>query len=84
MMNGALRKDPKRKEEVHEDVTMDGMGAEFEQEGKKGGDGGDRMEIDSRGHGRGQSEEMIAAQQRRQLEATRGLWSSRGGGGQPA
>ncbi|MCJ1291563.1 hypothetical protein MMC34_003108 [Xylographa carneopallida] len=41
------------------------------------GQGGDAMEIDSRGHGRGQTEAQIQAQTRKVQETTRGLWSGR-------
>ena len=71
MMDGAMSKDPKR----HGENDTNG------EEGKFVGDGGDRMEIDSRGHGRGQTEEMIVEQQRRVQEMTRGLWNSRVGRG---
>ncbi|KAF1920621.1 calcium/calmodulin dependent protein kinase-like protein [Ampelomyces quisqualis] len=37
----------------------------------------DPMEIDSRGNGHGQTEEMIKAQERRILETQQGLWSKR-------
>lgn len=40
-----------------------------------GGDGG-RMEIDSRGNARGQTEEQILEQQRRIQDASKGLWGS--------
>lgn len=63
-MNGG-NGDGKKKEEEEEQVV---------------GEGGDRMEIDSRGHGRGQTEEQIRAQERRVAETTRGLWQSRAGG----
>lgn len=36
--------------------------------------GGERMEIDSRGNARGQTEEQIKAQERRVMETSRGLW----------
>lgn len=39
---------------------------------------GDKMEIDSRGNARGQTDEQIKAQERRVMETSRGLW---GGGG---
>lgn len=38
------------------------------------GQGGDRMEIDSRGNARGQTEEQIREQERRVQETSRGLW----------
>ncbi|MCJ1364175.1 hypothetical protein MMC16_003284 [Acarospora aff. strigata] len=37
---------------------------------------GDRMEIDSRGNARGQTEEQIREQERRIAEASRGLWGA--------
>lgn len=53
---------------------MDGtMGAEPKRE--QGG--GDRMEIDPRGNARGQTQEMIKAQERKVQETARGLWSQR-------
>ena len=47
-------------------------------EPKRGGGrlGGDRMEIDSRGNARGQTEEQIREQERRVQETSRGLWSA--------
>ncbi|KAI9877193.1 MAG: hypothetical protein M1830_004563 [Pleopsidium flavum] len=38
--------------------------------------GGDRMDIDSRGNARGQTEEQIREQERRVLETSRGLWGA--------
>lgn len=46
-------------------------------EGKSTADGGDRMEVDSRGNARGQSEEQIRKQQQRVQETSRGLWGSK-------
>ena len=37
-------------------------------------DGGDKMEIDSRGNARGQTQEQIREQQRRVAETSKGLW----------
>ncbi|KAL8726910.1 MAG: hypothetical protein Q9166_006399 [cf. Caloplaca sp. 2 TL-2023] len=70
LMDGAFSGDPRRE------------GArEAGSEGEKGGGGvdgrGDEMEIDSRGNARGQTEEMIRAQERRVQETARGLWSAR-------
>lgn len=42
-------------------------------------DGGDRMEIDSRGNARGQTEEQIREQERRVAETSRGLWGAANG-----
>ncbi|MCJ1471703.1 hypothetical protein MMC13_000343 [Lambiella insularis] len=66
LMNGAMSKDPGR-----------GQGKEEE---RVVGQGGDAMEIDSRGHGRGQTEEQIREQTRKVHETTKGLWSSRAEG----
>ena len=66
MMNGVLSKDPSRKEGGNQDQE------------KVVGEGGDRMEIDSRSHARGQTEEMIREQHRKVQETTRGLWSKAG------
>lgn len=38
--------------------------------------GGDRMDIDSRGNARGQTEEQIREQERRVVETSRGLWGA--------
>ena len=43
------------------------------------GQGGDRMEIDSRGNARGQTEEQIREQQRRVEETSKGLWGGQMG-----
>ena len=40
------------------------------------GKGGDRMEIDSRGNARGQTEEQMREQERRVQETSRGLWNA--------
>lgn len=60
MMDGVLSGDPKVGNEPGE--------------GKVTNEGGDRMEIDSRGNARGQTEEQIRAQERKVLETSRGLW----------
>ncbi|MCJ1464517.1 hypothetical protein MMC07_003130 [Pseudocyphellaria aurata] len=62
MMEGAMSIDPARA---------------FDRGGKTTADGGDRMEIDSRGNARGQSEEQIREQERRVQETSLGLWGSR-------
>jgi len=38
---------------------------------------GDRMDVDSRGHGRGQTEEQIREQEKKIRETMRGLWGGR-------
>lgn len=50
-------------------------------QGKVTSEGGERMEIDSRGNARGQSEEQIREQERRVQETSRGLWENIGRGG---
>lgn len=67
MMDGVLSGDPK---------VGDGPGA-----GKVTSEGGERMEIDSRGNARGQSEDQIREQERRVQETSRGLWENIGRGG---
>lgn len=45
---------------------------------EEGGKGhGDKMEVDSRGHGRGQSDEQIREQERKIRETMHGLWGKR-------
>jgi hypothetical protein len=60
--------------------VMDGQG-QTQSENAKGGsgpptqEGGDAMEIDSRGHGRGQTAEQIAAQEGRIRDTVSALWN---------
>lgn len=61
LMEGAMSVDPKRKEQIGNDERFVGQG-------------GDQMEIDSRGNARGQTEEQIREQQRRVQETSIGLW----------
>lgn len=76
--------DPKPKEEaVDGSKVMDGRG-QTQQEAAKGGSGalpaansGDAMEIDSRGHGRGQTAEQIAAQEGRIQDTVSALWGNK-------
>jgi calcium/calmodulin-dependent protein kinase I len=86
MMNGAKSKDPQRDNGAKTDPdagTQTNVNAKTngEEEDKVVGQGGDRMEIDSRGHGRGQTEAQIQAQQRKVMETSHGLWQSRAAGG---
>ncbi|KAI4222262.1 MAG: hypothetical protein LQ349_007670, partial [Xanthoria aureola] len=89
LMDGALSGDPRREEQQQRGGRTDGngdgdAGAGAGSKGGQGGSGGgggvdgrgDEMEIDSRGNARGQTEEMIRAQERRVQETARGLWSS--------
>ena len=66
LMEGAMSQQPKVKQQ------------ENGNDGSLTGQGGDRMEIDSRGNARGQTEEQIREQQRRVEETSRGLWDRRG------
>ena len=66
LMEGAMSQQPKVKQQENGD------------EAKFTGQGGDRMEIDSRGNARGQTEEQVREQQRRIEETSRGLWDRRG------
>lgn len=59
MMDGVMSKDPKR-EDLREEKVV--------------GEGGDKMEIDSRGNARGQTTEQMREQERRIQETSRGLW----------
>ena len=59
MMNGATSRNPDKK-----GVATSAPVQEQSKEDKFTGEGCDKMEIDGRGHGRGQTAEMIAAQQR--------------------
>ena len=81
MMNGALSRDPTHnggKEGMKGSDLLKKPVEDDEGEEKYTSEGGDRMEIDGRGHGRGQTEEMIRAQQLKVQETSRGLWSKGG------
>jgi len=90
LMEGALSRDPKREQkdrikreqsdgvQKEQDGGEDGIKQEKEErEEKFTGQGGNRMEIDSRGNARGQTEAQIREQQRRVEETSRGLWGHR-------
>ena len=80
LMEGAMSVDPKRG--GGGDVNGGGNAGGAAARGGGGGgiderftgQGGDRMEIDSRGNARGQTEEQIREQQRRVEETSKGLW----------
>jgi len=61
MMDGAMSVDPKNQNAKQEERVV--------------GKGGNRMDIDSRGNARGQTEEQIREQERRIQETHRGLWN---------
>ena len=79
LMEGAMSMDPKRGGRGGGDVNGGGTAAARGGGGgideRFTGQGGDRMEIDSRGNARGQTEEQIREQQRRVEETSKGLWS---------
>ena len=61
LMEGAMSQQPKVKQQENGNEEFTGQG-------------GNKMEIDSRGNARGQTEEQIREQQRRVDETSRGLW----------
>ena len=67
MMEGAMSVDPPRAVAGAGEGSVAASGA-----------GGDRMEIDSRGNARGQTEEQIREQERRVRETSKGLWGAKG------
>ncbi|KAL8897286.1 MAG: hypothetical protein Q9192_002657 [Flavoplaca navasiana] len=68
LMDGAFSGDPRPEDRGRTEGNGNGNG-------KGGVDGrGDEMEIDSRGNARGQTEQMIRAQERKVQETARGLW----------
>ena len=75
LMEGAMSMDPKRGGGGGGDVNGgNGRGGGGGIDERFTGQGGDRMEIDSRGNARGQTEEQIREQQRRVEETSKGLW----------
>ena len=72
LMEGAMSVDPKVKKDENQN-GQNGQNGEGSEE-KFTAQGGDRMEIDSRGNARGQTEAQIREQQRRVEETSRGLW----------
>jgi len=71
-MDGALSKDPARQGNTQAQThvqTQSTQGGEA--------DGGDPMDIDGRGNARGQTEEMIRAQERRVKDTMASLWGHR-------
>jgi calcium/calmodulin-dependent protein kinase I len=77
MMDGAMSVDPKPKGE-----RVDGSQVESEDDNKVENGGGEgKMEIDSRGNARGQTEEQIREQERKVKETVTGLWRGARGGG---
>ncbi|CAD6582195.1 MAG: Golgi transport complex subunit 3 [Alectoria sarmentosa] len=67
LMEGAMSQQPKVKQQENGDERK-------LNDGNFTGQGGNRMEIDSRGNARGQTGEQIREQQRRVEETSRGLW----------
>ena len=86
-MDGAMSVDPKPKgEQVNGSKVINDQGHQIsgdEARGAQGSDGGDNghdpdaMEIDSRGHGRGQTQEQIHRQQQKIADTVSGLWGNK-------
>ncbi len=74
LMEGAMSMDPKRGPGGGDVNGGGGRGGGGGIDERFTGQGGDRMEIDSRGNARGQTEEQIREQQRRVEETSKGLW----------
>lgn len=73
LMDGALSRDPARGAGQQQQGQGQGQG-----QGYGNGDGaGDAMEIDSRGHGAGQTEAMIKEQERKIRQTAQGMWERR-------
>jgi calcium/calmodulin-dependent protein kinase I len=76
MMNGALSRNPPRAQQQNV-----GNSDRMEVEGEPGEEfvhqGSDEMDIDSQGHGRGQTEEQISVQAKKIAQTTAGLWQKR-------
>lgn len=81
LMEGALSTDPRFKQHNQQSHQQNNQqtNQEDNREEKFTGQGGDRMEIDSWGNARGQTEEQIREQQRRVEETSRGLWGQHQG-----
>jgi calcium/calmodulin-dependent protein kinase I len=81
-MNGAASREPPKGvpgpplPELNKDSEMEGVEGTG-QLGTDGAQGVDAMDIDPRGHGRGQTEEQIREQERRIRETTSALWGKR-------
>lgn len=88
MMNGALSRDPARRgppeanhgsELLKKPVEDDEGEQKMTNEEKGTSEGGDCMEIDGRGHGKGQTDQMIQAQEKKVQDTSKGLWSKGSG-----
>lgn len=79
-MDGAMSVDPKPKiEDVNGSKVLNAQGQTVQGEEARGGQGGDpdAMEIDSRGHGHGQTEDQILRQQKKIQDTMSGMWDNR-------
>ncbi len=80
MMNGAMSKQP---QQAHNPAHIAGnIPAPVEEQPKDKdvkttADGGDAMDIDGRGHGKGQTQEQIRVQQEKIRQTQGGLWQPR-------
>lgn len=85
MMDGALSKNPRNLKAPAEqqpkeegDVSGNGqMDTEMTDADAKDSKNDSRMQVDPRGHGRGQTDEQIMEQQKRIEETQRGMWQNR-------
>ncbi|KAF2459295.1 putative calcium/calmodulin dependent protein kinase [Lineolata rhizophorae] len=81
MMDGALSRDPGKGAPPNDAAGADGSPDRGQPTGRGAGGagdgGGEPMQIDSRGNGHGQTEEMIREQERRIRETQAGLWAGR-------
>jgi calcium/calmodulin-dependent protein kinase I len=75
MMDGAKSGEPKRGMDMAAARAAAALNVPQPVEGEDGG--ADAMEIDPRGYGHGQTEEMIREQERRIRETQQGMWSKR-------
>jgi calcium/calmodulin-dependent protein kinase I len=76
MMEGAMSTNPRTKQNNEQSFRQNNAqnNEQDNQQEKFTGQGGNRMEIDSRGNARGQTGAQIREQQRRVEETSRGLW----------
>ena len=80
-MDGAMSVDPKPKpEDVNGSKVLNAQGQTVQGEEARGPQqhhDSDAMDIDSRGHGHGQTQEQILRQTKKVQDAVSGMWSSR-------
>jgi calcium/calmodulin-dependent protein kinase I len=78
MMEGAMSREPPRGAKGRVGGDGDGNDSGYGGSADGGADGGvQKMDIDSRGNARGQTEKQIREQERKVHETSRGLWAGR-------